>query len=102
MRMFFLPVASIAARNPGSSQEFIEVRSTTGCPGKNVEKLGPNIAAKGFRFDGGEDGRDAEFLGDFGKERHVIDERSSVDTGYAKCHLRLVIDEDNSAVFRGV
>jgi enoyl-CoA hydratase/carnithine racemase len=26
----------------------------------------------------------------------------AVDTGYAKCHLRLVVDEDNSAVFRGV
>ena len=40
MRIFFLPVASIAARNPGSSQEFIELRSTTGWPGKTSRSCG--------------------------------------------------------------
>jgi len=33
MMMFFLPVASIALRNSIESQEFMEVRSTTGWPG---------------------------------------------------------------------
>jgi hypothetical protein len=42
------------------------------------------------------------FLADFGKERHIINERGSVDAGYAEGHLWLVIDEDNTAVFQGV
>src|SRR5262245_16059443 len=40
MRMFFLPVASIALRNWGSSQEFIELRSITFCPGNTSSNCG--------------------------------------------------------------
>src|SRR5258705_2671259 len=46
MRIFFLPVASIAARNPESSQEFIEVRSTTGWPGKTSRSWGQTYPLK--------------------------------------------------------
>src|ERR1700747_2180077 len=40
MRMFFRPVASMALRKPGSSQEFMEDRSTTGWPGNTSNNCG--------------------------------------------------------------
>ena len=102
MRMFFLPVASMALRKPASSHEFIEVRSMTGWPGKTSSKLRPDVAAEGFGLHRGEDGGNVEFLRDLREQRHVVDQRRPIDVGDAEGHLRLVVDEDDGAVFRRV
>src|ERR1700747_2452032 len=69
---------------------------------KNIKKLRPHIPAERFCFHRRENGRYSEFLRHLGKQRHVIDQGRTVDTGDAERHLRLVIDENNSAVFRSL
>src|ERR1043166_5623317 len=48
MRMFFLPVASIALRNPRSSQEFMLVRSIACCPGNTSSNCGQMCSLEGL------------------------------------------------------
>ena len=71
-----------------------------GTAGEHVQQLRPNIAAEALRFDRGEHRRHAELLGDAGEEPDVVDEPGPVDVRHAKEHLRLVVNEDDGAVFR--
>jgi len=70
--------------------------------GKHVEQLRPDAAAERFGFDGREDCGHVELLCDFGEECDVVDERRAVRVGDAKRHLRLVVNEDDSAVLGSI
>ena len=74
------------------------ISSSNRLAGKHVEQLRPDVATERFGFDGREDRGHVELLCDFGEECDVVDERRAVRVGDAKRHLRLVVNEDDSAV----
>ena len=100
--MFFLPVASMALRKPDIVPGIHRSPFDDRLAWKNVEQLRPDVAAKGFGFHRSNDRGNIEFLRDLCEKRHVVDQRRSLDAGDAEGHLRLVVDEDNSAVFGSV
>src|SRR5262249_55483700 len=65
-----------------------------------VEQLGIGEAGKAFGLDRGEGRRDLENLGGLGETDDVVLERLAIDRLHPKCHLRLVIDEDDLRVLR--
>ncbi len=68
---------------------------------EDIEELRPEVAAKAFGFNGGEDSGDVELFCDFGEEDDVVDEGGAVNIGDAEGHLRLVVDEDDGGIVCG-
>ena len=78
---FLRPVASIAARNSGCDQAWVEVRSIGVTSGKYLGNLLEQRVDEdaALRSDRREDGRDAEVLGCLGEAGDIVDHQAWID-----------------------